>query len=288
MSNIIWYICIAVISLGITVYAICMKRDIYKVSTYMVFYLLSSAFPWIGEFIVLGLFNSYAYKTGLFQDPWAQNLLGHLLLNTSMFPATAIVMVAYSFRYGYMALVAVIFVLIEYLFVKLGLYEQHWWRYYMSAINIVAFLLISKKWFSKMNQKPYGITRAITFYFVSVLLIHTSDPILLLLGKQHYHLDLINNLVGDFYLSSILLTFIYHLVICLLYVFFVCILKKWYWKIAPFIISSTTLLIFAKMKILIIDDDWRLVYYLLMQQICIAIFILVEKFTLKQDKNCFK
>jgi hypothetical protein len=147
-------------------------------------------------------------------------------------------------------------------------------------------MLITKKWFSKMNKERYGLTRAIIFYFVAFLFIHLPSPILLLLGKQHYQLGLINNLIGDFYLSSTMISFIYHLVISGIFVFFVCILKKWYWKIAPFIISLTVLTTYAKMNILIIDDGWKFIYSLLIEQICIAIFILIEKYTLKSNKNC--
>lgn len=285
MPNVLWYICLFLISVGIATYAIYMKRNIYSISTFIVFYIFAAAITWVGEFIALGLFNSYAYKTGLFQDPWAQNLLGHLFLNISMFPAAATVMVAYSFGYGMIAWVTVIFVLMEFLFVKLGLYEQHWWRYYMSAINVVAFMLITKKWFSKINQERCGLTRTITFYFVAFLFIHLPTPILLLLGKQHYQLGLINNLVGDFYRSSTIIAFIHHLVIAGVIVFFVCILKKWYWKIAPFIITLIVLTIYAKMNILIIDDGWKLIYYLIIQQICIATFILIEKYTLRPNEN---
>ncbi|MCX7921979.1 MAG: hypothetical protein N3B21_08215 [Clostridia bacterium] len=288
MSNVMWYIGLAAISMGIAAYAIYMKRDTYKISTFIVFYIFASAITWIGEFIVLGLFNSYAYKTGLFQNPWAQNLLGHLFLNASMFPAAATVMVAYSLRYGYFALVAVIFVLIEYIFVKLGLYEQHWWRYYMSAINVVLFLLITKKWFSKMNQERCGLTRTIIFYFVAFLIIHIPTPILLLLGKQHYQLGLINNLARDFYLSSTIIAFTNHLIISSLVVFFVCILKKWYWKIAAYIIALIVQTTYAKMNIFIIHGDWKLIYYLLIQVFCITTFILIEKYTLKPNKNCLK
>lgn len=100
MSNLFLYILLAIIGVGIVIFTVYMRKNIYKVSTLMVFYLFAAGGTWIGEFIVLGLFNSYAYKTGLFTDPWAQNLLGHLILNTTLYPAVAIVMVAYSLGYG--------------------------------------------------------------------------------------------------------------------------------------------------------------------------------------------
>ncbi|MGE5678093.1 MAG: hypothetical protein ACM3ZR_08560 [Pseudomonadota bacterium] len=281
MSNITWYVGLAVISLIFAVYAIFIKGHVYKTSTLLMFYLFSAAITWIGEFVVLGIFNSYAYKPGLFQDTWAQNLLGHLLLNSTMFPAASTFMVVHSFRYGFIALVSMIFVLAEYLFVKLGLYEQHWWRYYMSAINVIVFMLVTDKWFNKMNQQRSGKIRATTFFFIALIVLHTPTPILLLLGKQHAEIGFINSLVGNFYRSSIIIAFTYHLIASLIFVIFVCVLKKWYWKLVPFIFSISVLSISAKMNILIMDNGWKLSYTLLIQQILIAIFILLEKYTLK-------
>ena len=63
MSNLYWYICLAIIGIAIAVYTIYKKRDIYRVSTLLVFYLFTACLTWIGEFIVLGLLNSYGYKT---------------------------------------------------------------------------------------------------------------------------------------------------------------------------------------------------------------------------------
>lgn len=285
MTNLFWYVCLAIISVGIAAYAIYMKRDTYKVSTLIVFYLFASTITWIGEFIVLGFFNAYAYKTGLFADPWAQNLLGHLLLNTSMYPAAATVMVAYSLSYGWISLGVILFVLTEYLFLKLGIYEHHWWRYYMSVITVVAFMFISSQWFTKMNQKRYGLTRAITFYFIAMIFIHIPSPVLLLLGKQHYHLEILENFINNLYLSSTVFSFIYHLFESFLLVLLVGILKKWYWKALSFVISPVVTIIFTKVNILILHDNWRLVYTLIIYEICIAVFILIEKYTLKPDLN---
>ena len=285
MANLFWYICLAFIGVGSSAYTIYKKRDIYKVSTLIMFYLFAAGITWIGEFIVLGLFNSYAYKTGLFADPWAQNLLGHLLINTTLYPSAAIVMVANSLRYGWILSVAIVFTLIEYLFVKLRIYEQHWWRYYMTFIAIVIFLLISVYWFTKMNQKAYGSTRALTFFFIALLIIHTPAPLLLLLGKQYYQIGFINNWAGNFYLPSIIIIFFYHLIESFLLVLFTCILKKRYWIAAPLTISLAAQSIFAKMNILIIEDEWKLVYTIFIYEIFIAVFILLEKYTLKPDLN---
>lgn len=288
MTNLSWYVCLAVIGVVGAAYIIYKKRDIYKVSTLFVFYLFTASLTWIGEFSVLGLLNSYGYKTGVFTDPWAQNLLGHLIINSTLYPAAAIVMVAYSLRYGWIFTVATVFTLIEYLFVKLRIYEQHWWRYYMTFIAVIIFLVIFRKWFSKMNERRYGVTRAVTFYFVAMVIIHIPAPVLLLLGKQYYQMSLVNNLFKNLYLSSIIIIFFYHLLESFLLVLCTCIYKKWYWKLVPFIVSIAAQIIFAKMNILIIEDSWNLVYSLFIYEIFIALYILIEKYTLKPDLNRFQ
>lgn len=285
MKNIFWYISLAVIGVISATYAIYMKRNKYKVSTLLVFYLFAASLAWTGEFLVLGLFNSYAYKTGVVSDPWAQNLLGHLILNTSLYPAAAIVMIAFSFRYGWIFFVAAFFTLMEYLFVRQGLYEQHWWRYYMTIITVVGILSFDNKCFTKVNENCTRLTRAITFYFVAMIIIHIPAPILLLLGKQYYRISFINSLFVNSYLSSIIIIFFYHLIESFLLVLLTCIFKKWYWKVLPLIISIAAQSIFAKMGILIMENGWNLIYTLIIYEIFIAAFILTEKYTMKPDLN---
>jgi hypothetical protein len=168
----------------------------------------------------------------------------------------------------------------EYLFVKLGIYEQHWWRYYMSAIVVVAFLVISKMWFKKMTRIQHGLTRNITFYFAALIVIHLPFPLLLLFGKQHYSVDLLENIVHNMYRSSTIFNFIYHLVECFIWVYFVCILNKWFWKLAPFVISLVVQFILMKMNILIFQDSWNLFYTMLFYAISLIVFILLNKYTL--------
>lgn len=284
MPNIYWYIGLALIGIAAAAYAIYKKRDVHKVSTLIAFYLFAAGFAWGGEFLVLGLFNSYAYKTGVFTNQWEQNLLGHLILNTTLYPSAAVVMAAYSFKYGWISFITALFTTIEYFFIRLGIYEQHWWRFYMTIIAVAGILLIDWKVFSKIKQKSYGLTRVIIFCFAALIIVHTPAPILLLLGKQYYKISFIEKLVGDLYLSSIIIIFTYHLIEAFLLVLFTCILKKWYFKILPFCISIATQSILAKTGILIMWNGWKLIYSLCIYEIFIATFILLEKYTIKQNR----
>lgn len=285
MTNFIAYVCLGAIFTIPAIFIIYERRKIIPVSSLIVFYLFSSGITWVGEFTVLGVFNSYHYKTGLFINPWAQNLIGHLLLNTTMFPASAIIMVAYSLRKRWSLVFAAVFVLAEFLFTEWGLYEQYWWKYWMSAINTILFLMISRKWFIKINHNRQGATRAAVFFFVALVIIHIPTPLLLLFGKMRYYMDFIYRITDDYYRTSIIITFAYHLIECFILVLVACILKNPWWKLVPLIVSPLVQLIMAKYSIIITTGGWKLAYTLIIYELSVVVFYLVEKYTFKPDEQ---
>lgn len=285
MSSVFWYYCLAAIGVGSAAVVICTRRHVYRISKLIVFYLFATGITWTGEFIALGLFNGYAYKPGVFPDQWAENLTAHLLLNSTIWPAAATLMSAYSLEYGWIPVITAFFILAEYLFVRLGIYEQHWWQYYMSAIVVVVFLVVTKKWFDKMNRAPGGLARLVMFYFGGDVIIHFPVPLLLLYGKEYYQIRLLEDITGSLYRSSTIFIFNYQLVEAALLVFFACILKKWYWKLMPFVVSIVGRIILVKMNILDFGDGWNLFYTILTNGVCLAAFILLHQYTLKAGER---
>jgi len=280
MASIYWYYLLAIIGLGTTAFTVYKRKDI-KLSTFLVFFLFSVCVTWIGEFVVLGLFNSYAYKTGIFSNPWAQNILGHLILNSTFYPGTALLVATCSLEYGWIFLITVLYLLLEYLFLKLGIYEHHWWKYYMTGLAIFIYQIITKFWFEKISKIEYGFYRISTFYFVGFVILHFPIPVILLLGKQYYNV----NWVQDRYLSSTMFIFTYQLVETLLLVLFVCALEKWYWSIVPFITAFVGQVILVKLNILVFQDGWNLFNTMIVYFTSIALFILVEKYSLIPEKQ---
>jgi hypothetical protein len=276
MASITWYCLIASVGVVMAAFSIYKKRDVAKVSTYLVFYLFATFVAWIGEFTVLGLFNSYAYKPGIYSDPWAENILGHLILNSTFYPGTAIFVAAFSLGYGWISLITVFYLLIEYWFLKLGIYEQHWWRYYMTGLTIIVYQVFAKEWFLKMKNKPHGWVRLGTFYSAGFVILHYPIPILLLLEKQFYHV----NWVQDRYLDSTMFIFTYQLVETFILVFFVCFLKQWFWKLVPFAIAFIGQSILVNMNILVFQDGWNLYYTMLVYFASLSTFILIERYAL--------
>lgn len=276
MSSLFWYISLAVIGLGFAAYAIYKKRYVTDLSTWFVFYLFSTGVTWFGEVIVLVVFNSYAYKPGVFQNYLFENLVGHLLLNSTLWPSAAVLVVAYRLRYGWLFLIAAVFILLEYLFLKYGMYEQHWWRYYMTVTATILYLVILKKWFPLMNEVRRGLPRLITLYFAAFVIIHLPIPLMLFYGKQYYSVFV----TQDIYQSSTIFIVFYQLVETSVVMFFL-FLDKWYWKLVPYFISSAGQISLASRNILIIQDNWNLVYTLLLYAIVITLCLLMEKYTLR-------
>ncbi|MGE5630937.1 MAG: hypothetical protein ACM3TR_07570 [Caulobacteraceae bacterium] len=274
MSNLFWYCSLAVIGLVCIFFAM-YKNENYV--TFILFYIFTTSITWFGEFVALGIFSGYAYKPGVFTDPWAENILGHLILNSTLWPGTAMLVARYSLGYGWILLITAVFILAEYLFVILGVYEQHWWRYYMSAIIVVSFQVISKKWFIRMNQFRHGFTRHITFFFVAFLIMYSPNPLLLIAKMQFYRMGW----VGNKYLDSSILTFIYYPLLCSITVFFVCMLDKWYWKVVPLIIFIISDINLVNTNMLIFQHGWNLFYLAITHALCLAAFITLEKHVLK-------
>lgn len=273
MSNLFWFNCLAVIGVAMAVITIYEKRRLTAISTLVLFYIFATSITWLGEFFVLGLFDSYAYKPGLTSDPWAENLTAHLILNSTLWPGVALMVVAYSLDYGKVLLISAAFTLVEALFVKFGLYEHHWWQYYMTTASVFLYLVIVKAWFPKILRPPGRWSRAVLFYFIAFVILHLPIPLLLLWGKQYYGVALTDNLVR----SSTIFILLYQLVETGFLTFFVCVLSKWYWKAVPFAIAFAGQSILAAKGILVFQDNWDLSLLLLIYALCVAICILIEK-----------
>lgn len=255
-------------------------------SALILFCLFAIGLSWNGEFTVLGLFNAYAYKTGVLANIWLQNLLGHILLNVSLYPAIALITSVYSSNYYKISFISAIFTAIEFMFVKLGIYEQHWWKYYITFIAVFLYLSFLRFWFPRMIQKRYGWTRFFTFYMAAMVMLHFPTPVLTLLGKEHFQMEWVSRIFVDMYRSSIVVIYTYHLFVgSILLALFVCMLKKRYWKIMPFLVTTLALTIFYLTGVLVLEGGWNLVYSILINYVFIGLFILLEKYALKCPKE---
>jgi hypothetical protein len=271
MPNIFWYYSVAIIGLGMHGITMFKKGNIFMTS--LVFFLTIGLLT-VGEFFILVVFDAYAYKPEVFTDAIADSLVGHLLGNLFLWAGAANLVVNFSLGNRWIFLLSGIFMLIETLFLRLGIYEQHWWQTYFTGIAVILSLNIKRNWVSNLGKNPYKFLRYMTFYLFALIFIHLPTHLLLLTGKQHYSFGQVEN----FYRDSILFGLPYHAGMALIYVFFCCGLRKNFWQLAPILFFALSDFILVNMNILIFQDQWNFFYLIIFRTTSLVIFVLYKNY----------
>lgn len=228
-------------------------------------------FVFICEMVVLLFFNGYAYRPGLYADYYAENIFGHILPNATLWPATALLVVAYSLRYRWIALIAVVFTLLDVLFVHLGLYQHIWWKTWMTSVGIFGYCVLMQKWFIKLRSNRRGVLRFITFWFVLLVLLKLPVSILLLTGTQYTYVGWFVNLYRD---SGVFSVF-YNAALSFFCIFF--LFKKRYWRLMPFLIYFICDALLLANGILFFQGGWNIYCLMLARIVSLMLFITLEK-----------
>jgi hypothetical protein len=269
VPGVVWFIVMAVIGISISTYTICKKKNFTE---YIAVYLFVTMVSYNGEALILGIFHSYAYKLGVFSDPWAENILGHILPNSTLWPATAMLVIVFSLRYRWVLLFSVLYMLLDMLFIKLGIYQHNWWRTWMTGAAIFLYCVITKQWHARLDDKRFRILRYIAFSYALWTVLYTPTIPLLLAEKQHFSAGWFENS----YLDSAMFAFVYDAFLSFICIYFICILKKWYWKLVPFAFCfacDITLMISGH---LFFSGGWNMFYLILLRTICLSLYIALE------------
>lgn len=266
MPNYFYFLILAVIGLAIAVFVVYKEKKYYKLIT---FFLFSAMVADLGEVLVLLILNGYSYKLSIFPDPVADNILAHLIMNNTLWPAVAVFIAAYSNRYRWIISISLIFISLDVLFVQLGVYQHNWWQSWMSGLAIFIYCIVLRFWYSKLEDNRF--LRFITFSCVFSILILLPSILLLLSGKEYYSIGISE----DMYKDSVLFSLLYYSVISPLCVFFICQLKSG-WKLIPFVLIVLGDFILMTLGILIFINGWNFYYLILVRIISVLIFLQLE------------
>jgi len=144
MPGYLYYVILAVFGITLAVFVICKNKDHAKLLTFFLFAMIVAD---CGEVLVLILLNAYEYRPGLFADTFSENIFGHILPNSTLWPATAILVAAYSLRTRWILVITFIYMLLDILFVRLGIYAHHWWRLWMTGGAIFSYCILVRFWY---------------------------------------------------------------------------------------------------------------------------------------------
>jgi hypothetical protein len=269
MTAVYWYCALGIIGAVLTVFILIKKKNYYELLT---FFLFAMMVAFIGEMIVLLFLNGYAYYPGVFKDYYAENLFGHIIPNATLWPATALLVAAYSLRYRGIVLITVIYTLLDILYVRLGIYQHNWWRTWMTSAAIFSYCVFMKAWYAQLKNKRRTFLRFITLWFALLIIMKLPVTALLLTGMQHAYVGWFENTYRD---SGVFSVF-YNAAVSLGCAFFICVLKKWYWKLVPFLLYFTGDAVLTGLGLLFFSGGWNIYYFMLTRPLCLILFIALE------------
>jgi hypothetical protein len=226
----------------------------------------------IGEMIVLLFLNGYSYKPGVFTDYYAESIFGHIVPNATLWPATALLVIAYPLCYRWILLITAIYTLLDILFINLGIYQHNWWKTWMTSVAIFSYCVLMKTWFIQLKNRRSGILRYITFWFILLVILKLPVSLLLFFGMQNTIIGWFENIYRD---SGVFSVF-YNATLSFFCAFFICVLKKWYWKLVPFFIYFSCDAILLEKGILLFSGGWNIYYLMLVRSVCLTLFIALE------------
>lgn len=269
MAAYVYYLILAAIGLAVTVFVFHKEKNYYKL---IVFFLFAAMFADCGEVVVLLIFNGYAYSLGIFSNFYAENILAHLIMNNTLWPAVAVFVAAYSPRFRSIITISIIFFALDILFIQLGVYQHNWWRSWMSGAAVFLFLIIMRFWYAKLEDEKFKIMRYLTYSFIFSLIMFMPTSILILTDKAFYHA----RIFADIYKDSVFFSFLFHSSIALLCTSFLCVLEKWYWKLIPFLLFLISDYLLMALGILNFAYGWNILYLVIIRTLSLIIFIWLE------------
>ncbi|SDE22670.1 hypothetical protein SAMN02799630_03014 [Paenibacillus sp. UNCCL117] len=270
----IWYyglIVIGAIIAGCTVYRKGNAGD------WLTYFLLTTAWTWVGEAIVLFVFDAYAYKPGFYQDPFAENIIGHIIANSALWASIAVWVMYFQSSYLVIGLIAIGFMGVEELFLKAGVYNQHWWQTYMTGIISFGFLIAVKKWFTLLHETKRKSPRIIVFWTIAWVILQTPTSVLMLFDKQFFRVHWVENIYRD---STLFSGFLYHILMASIIIVFMYVPKNKYWMAAPFLMLVAADAILLSAGVLIFYHSWNLTYLICIRAASLLIICMLERFTL--------
>jgi len=274
MPDIVWYyglIVIGAVAIGYTAYRKGGAADI------LAYFLFTTALTWFGEAFVLFVFNAYSYKPGVNSDPFLENILGHMIANSGLWAAAAVWVMRFQPSLLRMALISIGFMLVEALFLRVGVYVHHWWQTYMTGIIAFVFLIAMKRWYMVLQETGSRFPRVAVFWTIAWVILQTPTSVLLLFDKQFFRVNWVDNLYRD---STLFSGFLYDVAMAFVVLFFMYVPKKRYWRAAPLPILVAADAWLWKGGILVFYDDWRFIYLIGIRAVSLVVIYLLERYTL--------
>ncbi|MFS0635459.1 hypothetical protein AB1K84_06115 [Mesobacillus foraminis] len=170
MPNYLWFFLLAILGLFFIIFSL-KNSKIPKAQAVCIF-LVMSGMAYAFEYIIFILLGSYEYHVDFFQNQWLDSTFGSIFSQALVVPAICMYIASLRLNVFWMIGFAGLLMGIEELFLRLGLYEHHWWKTpYTGMFLMLAFGIA--KWWARMLSLQKSWIRWFNLYFTINLINHS-------------------------------------------------------------------------------------------------------------------
>jgi hypothetical protein len=219
----LWYLFLLLLSIVLVTFVIWKTRN----KLVFTFFLNMAGLCCFLDFSIFRLFRGYEYRPGLVQDKLVDGILGGLVTDFFLIPATAAVIAAFELGWGWIVVFSLLITGVEILFVKLGIYYQNWWKSYYTFIGLLLFNALGKSWFRRLNRSHGRALTFVTLLFILFVLRANFEVILIpILKTNQYHVKWLESLGIPSH--SILTPF--SMLTAVIFTSLIVFRARWFWK----------------------------------------------------------
>lgn len=274
MPHFIPYLLLLIFSILIMVYLLVRTRSYYTI----ILLLSLSGMIYLFEYVILVLFDAYHYKPMVLSNPFVDSTIGALISNLFIVPTIATTFVLLRLHKLWSIVFALFFTGIEWLFLRLGVFEHNWWRLPYTTVSILILLGIA--WLlNKKAVQGNTVIRYIILFMFSFWLIDNLTFNLLLAGVRHYVLGVFEDPARD----DSVLHVPYSLLKALLITSAIYWTRKIYWLIGAVILILASTICLIRLNVLqLYVHEWM---YLLIYILCCLLCVIVIYWTIRWLKR---
>lgn len=156
---------------------------------------------YVFEYFVLNIFKMYRYYPKVFKNKWIDSVFGALLSQAVFVPIASTVLTSFKLGWKSRIIAAVFYGMIERLFIKWKIFEDHTWKTYFTVTAMPLYFYVIKKWWD-------GIKKGNNLYiWVSILFcywINYTNVLyfsLALFNKYRFRVKIVRNKYWDHFIS---------------------------------------------------------------------------------------
>jgi hypothetical protein len=223
-SHTIWYLLLAAVSIFVTV-VIFIRSDNRKYA--IGFGLAVMGLTFFSETGLLTLSNAYRYMPKLSGDPFLDSIIGNYFSQFSITMSALLISTLQPPKIWYF-IIAAAYCLVEILFIRLGIYQHHWYRTWYTFVLVLLLLWISQIWYRYMMHCPKTVIRYVTLFLganaaFSITVIFFSYAFSL----QVFHIAIFRN---DYFRNQAVAIVSYRSIAILLMMILHGLKLRWWWK----------------------------------------------------------